>query len=219
MMRPVLLLLTALWATLSGQVVAQDITAQSLSRERAVALLRAWKAESEERVQRLLRVLDDDRASPETRSLALTMVGELRAKNAIPWLLDHIDKLKDTEAQFRQPIGTRQYRCVDVLIAIGKESSRQAVKRLREEDDALRRVLLVDVVAGVEGPLVALLILELERLACQETKDVASARRLEDALRILAAEWGTEGTGYPLLDSSRRWIPREADLNWRERGL
>ncbi len=219
MIRVALLLLTALCAILTGQSVAQEITAQSLSSERAIAFLRARKAEREERVVQLLRVLEDDSAPPDTQMWALAMLGELRPKSAIPWLLDQIDKLEDTEAQFRQPIGRRKYRCVDVLIAIGKESSKQAAQRLREEDDALRRALLVDVIAGVEGPLVALLILELERLACREAKDAASAGRLEDALRVLAPEWGAEGTGYPLLDSSRGWIPREADLDWSGRGL
>ncbi len=212
------MLLTALCAILT-ESVAQEITAQSLSSERAVALLREWKAEREERVAQLLRVLEDDRVPPDIQMRALAVLGELRPESAIPWLLDQIDKLKDTEMQFRQPIGRRKYRCVDILIAIGKESSKQAAKRLREEDDALRRALLVDVIAGVEGPLVALLILELERLACREAKDAASAGRLEDALRVLAPEWGAEGTEYPLLDSSRNWIPQEADLDRSRKGL
>ncbi len=188
-----------------------------MSIERADALQLAWRAQRDERIVKLLDVLKNDDTAFETKMSISMLLAELRAESAIPWLIQHIDK--EYHFGVRYPaMGhgfTRQdaYPCARLLVQIGKESSRQAAAALRDEENALRRELLVDVIEGVEGPVVALLILELERLTCQRTRAFESANRIEEALKTLLPEWGDGELNYPLLNTDS--LPRPQDFEWR----
>ena len=213
MIRGTVFLMATAAAVVSTNAMAEEFTTASLSAEKAIALTQAWAAQRDGRVDQLLKVLDDDKASLDTRRWALVMLEELRAEKAIPWLVKHLDAIEMTGYSLRPRTRKETYPCVGVLIAIGKEASNRAVAALGEENDPLRRELLVDVIEGIEGPEVALLVLEVKRLQFQRANRHDSAKRIEQALRSLMPEWGMEGAGYPVLEPL--WFPREKDFEPR----
>jgi len=217
MIRVSLLVAPTVLALIGASAVAEEITVESMSIERADALQLAWRAQRDKRIEQLSDVLRDSKIPFEKQMSASVLLAELRAESAIPWLIQHIDK--EYHFGVRYPaMGhgfTRKdaYPCVRLLVQIGKESSRQAAAALRDDDNALRRELLVDVIVGVEGPVGALLFLELERLTCQQAKAVESAKRIERALKTLLPEWGMQELGYPLLRPNV--LPRAEDFELR----
>ncbi len=203
----------ALFAIVGMYAMADEISAESLrSREAAIRLLRAWRTQREERVTQLLAVLKDDNASVDAHIAALELLGELGAESAVPWLVKHIDKVEDTRVMIRPIHRDAQYPAVGTLVWIGKESSRRALEALREEDDPLRRRLLLNVVERVEGPVVTLLMLELEIYKAQEAKSGKVADRMEAALERLAPAWADERArhSYPAVHPD--CLPREEDF-------
>ena len=214
MIRIPFVLVSTVLAMIAISSGAEDITAESMSIERADALQLAWRVQRDQRIGQLLDILKDDNTPFEGQMSASVLLAELRAESAIPWLIQHIDK--EYHFGVRYPAISRTfarkdaYPCVRLLTQIGKESSRQAATALRDEGNTLRRELLVDVIVGVEGPVAALLILELERLTCQQAKAVASAQRIEQALKTLYPEWGMQELGYPLLSADS--LPRTEDF-------
>ncbi len=213
MSRVTVSLLAAVVAVVSTYAMADEISAESLrSRETTHGLILAWDAQREERATQLLAVLKDDSASVDAHIAALRLLGHLGAESAVPWLVKHIDKVEDTRVMIRPVHRDALYPAVATLVWIGKESSRRALEALREEDDPLRRRLLLNVVERVEGPVVTLLMLELEIYKAQEAKSGKVADRMEAALERLAPAWADERArhSYPAVHPDR--LPREEDF-------
>lgn len=150
------------------------ITVESMAGTRYDALRRDILQERDTQAKQLLQVLGVAKPGSDAQRNAIFLAGELRTPEAVPWLIENLARVK-RGALKAHPSVYDLYPCVIALEQIGKPASQAAVSAIAAENDPLRRRLLVHVVQGVEGEVVAALILERE-IAAQERQPEAQSR-------------------------------------------
>ena len=136
-------------------------------------------------IPQLMAVLSSPQADLSARLAAIRALGELRAEEAVPVLLDQLN-LADASAPMREIVLERLFPAVAALQKIGKPASVAAAQaigsvELRDDDDGrslLRLQLLMAVIEGVEGPALGRHLVELARVKAPERKHAVFDRAL-----------------------------------------
>jgi len=136
-------------------------------------------------IPQLMVVLSSPQADMSARLAAIRALGELRAEEAVPVLLDQLS-LADASAPMREIVLERLFPAVAALQKIGKPASVAAAQAIADVDldDAdgarplLRLQLLMAVIEGVEGPALGRHLVELARAKAPERKHAVFDRAL-----------------------------------------
>lgn len=130
----------------------------------------------------------------EIRLRAVEILGQIRASEAVPVLVEYLDKIQPDliDAKTLYTVAP----CVPALVYIGKPATIEVLKELRKPQKKWRHLLLITVLHDVEGLNVGRLILN-ETIA--STKNVQERKHLQAAKTLFETCYANkEQTALPL---------------------
>jgi hypothetical protein len=169
------LVLWPLTSCLAADKDTEDIGAQ-LKTETYVSEVLARR---QRLVSSLLAVIDDEKATMRQRIRAVTIVGEIRAKEAVPVLIRNVDAVRAGRASMNLE---EMSPCLGALRKIGKPGTEPILRKLRNPLLAHQRLMFTRVLLAIEGGKVSEFMLK-EYLA--EAKTDGERVRLERSLEWL----------------------------------
>jgi len=147
----------------------------------------------------LLAIVPDAEAKRTLRIRAVKSLGVLRATEAVPILILHIDVIQAAVVK-KKTIGTL-YPCVPALSKIGKPASRAVLKELHKPMKKLRRLALAVVLAGVEGRQVGRFMLQEE---IRKAKTLKERQNLQAGLKAFLSMTANERAAEELKAEERK---------------
>ncbi|MHC4249014.1 MAG: hypothetical protein ACYS9X_07795 [Planctomycetota bacterium] len=136
-------------------------------------------AQRQRLVSSLLAVIDDGEATMRQRMRAVTIVGEIRAGEAVAVLIRNVDAVRPVHPSINPE---ERAPCLAALRKIGKPSTRPLLSELLRPIPRHQRTMFTMVLLGIEGGKVSNFLL---REALAEAKSQSERSRLEQSLELL----------------------------------